>query len=199
MDFTNLLEELKITKYTEGLDKFCGSTPPVSICDEENVRRLDEKYDILGKYRAPLYECLNMTRENAALREYGDLSVSYMLSRGVDLSPESIDESLRLATRLTRERYPEFDAKAIHFVSWMLDPRLAEMLGEDSRLTKFLSRFSKHPCKSDGNAVFTCVFPGKPESLDDLPEDTSLQRKIKAHYLGGGYIHSFAGVITEEF
>ena len=372
--FTNIIGELGITKYPEEFEKMYGTPLPVSICDEENIRALDEKYGLLGKYREKTYECLALVRENDALREYGDLACSYMagadrerlslvslpkiaedtplrfypllillailpygiaefrrrgfseeeiytalhttfvarmelselmtkkqgldkacfnitpkyykdnfmyiknvdtgevlplalrgayhrsgnvlgaagytdeegsfevtfsedgeafyahasvdnrvspvaktykksewravlregegvvgihIPRGADLSPESVEEGFRLAMKLTRERYPEFNAKAIQCFSWMLDPTLAEMLGAESKITKFLSRFVKHPRKSDGSGIFTFVFPGKPDSLEELPEKTSLQRKLKAHYLSGGFIHPFGGIVPE--
>ena len=389
--FTNIIGALGITKYPEELEKMYGTPLPVSICNEDNIRALDEKYGLLGKYREKTYECLALVRENDALREYGDLVCSYMagadrerlaqislpdivedtplrfypllvllailpygiaefrrrgfseeeiytalhptfvarielselmtkkqgldkagfgwlrlyatalvfpagcfnitpkyykdnfmyiknvdtgevlplalrgvyhksgnvlgaagytdeegsfevtfsedgeafyahasvdnrvspvaktykksewravlregegvvgihIPRGADLSPASVEESFRLAMKLTRERYPEFNAKAIQCFSWMLDPTLADMLGAESKITKFLSRFVKHPRKSDGSGIFTFVFPGKPDSLEELPEKTSLHRKLKAHYLSGGFIHPFGGIVPE--
>ena len=389
--FTDLIKALGITKYPEELEKMHGTTLPVSICNEENIRALDAEYDLLGKYRDKTYECLELVRGNDALRDYGDLISSYMaradreklsqaslpeinedtplrfypllvllailpygieeyrrrgfseediykalhptfvarielselmtkkqgldkagfgwlrlyatalvfpagcfnvtpkfysgnfifiknintgevlplalrgiyhrsgnvlgaagytddegsfevsfsengdafyahaaidnrvspiarmykksewhavlregdgtvgihIPRGTDLSPESVEAGFRLAMKLTQERYPEFNVKAIHCFSWMLDPTLADMLGAESKITKFLSRFVKHPRMSDGSGIFTFVFPGKPDSLEELPEGTSLQMKLKAHYLSGGFIHPFGGIVPE--
>jgi Mrp family chromosome partitioning ATPase len=36
------------------------------------------------------------------------------------------------------------------------------------------------------------------EENEDLPEDTSLRRKLKAHYLGGGYTYFCPGIICDE-
>jgi hypothetical protein len=136
------------------------------------------------------------TAWRAVLRE-GDGVVGIHIPRGADLSPESVEEGFKLSMALTKERYPEFNARAIHCFSWMLDPTLADMLGEGSKITKFLSRFSKHPRKSDGSGIFTFVFPGSPDDLSLLPETTSLQRKLKKLYLDGGFIHPFGGIVPE--
>ena len=49
-----------------------------------------------------------------------------------------------------------------------------------------------------GSAVFSFVFVRKPENLQDLPEDTSLQRKLKKLYLDGDCIHTYSGAIFME-
>jgi hypothetical protein len=46
--------------------------------------------------------------------------------------------------------------------------------------------------------VFNFVFPGYGDDFSKLPEDTSLQRKIKAMYLSGKYIYEYAGACFEE-
>jgi hypothetical protein len=145
---------------------------------------------------SPVAKTYKKSEWRAVLRE-GEGVVGIHIPRGADLSPESVEEGFRLAMKLTRERYPEFNVKAIHCFSWMLDPTLAEMLGAESKITKFLSRFSKHPRMSDGSGIFTFVFPGSPDDLSLLPETTSLQRKLKKLYLDGGFIHPFGGIVPE--
>ncbi len=114
---------------------------------------------------------------------------------GCDLSQENIKRSYELAFRLTNERYPEYSIKALMCSSWMLDPRLTELLGEKSRISGFLRTFTKYPTKSNGQNIFRFVFPRKYDSYEELPEDTSLQRKIKELYLKGGCIHVYSGVV----
>lgn len=115
---------------------------------------------------------------------------------GCDLSEENIKKSYELALRITRERYPEYNAKALACSSWMLDPHLTELLGESSRISGFLRTFTKYPTKSNGKNIFRFVFPRKYESYAELPEDTSLQRKIKELYINGGAIHVYSGIVT---
>ena len=55
--------------------------------------------------------------------------------------------------------------------------------------------FLKYPQCSGGQGIFGYVFPKKYENIESLPEDTSLQRKLKQLYLDGGYIYDYAGFI----
>ena len=125
----------------------------------------------------------------------GDGVAGLHIPRGADLSPEVMKSSFKLVLDVTNERYPEFSAIALHCSTWMLDPRLEELLGENSRLVGFMKSFEKYPKRCPGNAVFTFVFDGMPERLEELPEDTSLRRKIKSIYLNGGAINVHGGII----
>lgn len=127
----------------------------------------------------------------------GDGVAGIHIPRGADLSHDAMWESFRLSLKMTRERYPEFSAKGIHCATWMLDPRLTELLGERSRLSGFVNAFEKFPKRCGGDAVFTFVFNGKPKNFADLEEDTSLQKKIKEIYLRGGAINIHGGIITD--
>ena len=51
---------------------------------------------------------------------------------------------------------------------------------------------------TSGAAVFSFVFVRKPANLEDLEENTSLQRKVKKMYLEGDCIHTFSGAIFVE-
>jgi hypothetical protein len=82
--FTDIIKALGITKHPEDLEEMYGTDLPLSICDEENIRQLDEKYGLLGKYREKTYECLELVRKNRELREYGDLIASYMVGASRD-------------------------------------------------------------------------------------------------------------------
>ncbi len=77
----------------------------------------------------------------------------------------------------------------------MLDPRLTELVGEKSRLYRFVNAFKKFSKRCSGNAVFTFVFNGKSKNFAYLEENTSLQRKIKEIYPRGGAINIHGGVI----
>ncbi|MBO5318164.1 MAG: hypothetical protein J6A74_06965 [Oscillospiraceae bacterium] len=124
--------------------------------------------------------------------------ISIHIPRGTDISPAALDESLEEGCRIAAQRYPEHNGHAIYGSSWILDPGLEEMVGSHSNITRLQNRFVKYPQKSDGTSVFSFVFDGKPEKLEDLEETTSLHRKLKKLYLDGGYNHIYAGIIVNE-
>ena len=128
----------------------------------------------------------------------GDGMVGIHIPPGADITDEKMTKSFKEAFKITKERYPDFDAKTVHCSTWMLDPKLAEILGPDSKITGFINRYLKYPIKSAGKEVFGFVFPREFESYESLPEDTSLQRKLKAMYINGEFIHAHAGFVIRS-
>lgn len=127
----------------------------------------------------------------------GDDCMSIHIPRGADISKETLYRAIDSAYRIESERYPEHKSVGIYGSSWILDPKLGELLGPDSKITVLLEQFSKYPEKSDGHGLFGYVFPKNFQSYETLPENTGLQRKVKKIYLDGGYIYNYAGLILK--
>lgn len=127
----------------------------------------------------------------------GDDCMSVHIPRGADISKEALYRAIASAYRIEAERYPGHKSVGIYGSSWILDPKLGELLGPDSKITVLLEQFSKYPEKSDGHGLFGYVFPKNFQSYETLPEDTGLQRKVKQIYLEGGFIYNYAGVILK--
>lgn len=125
----------------------------------------------------------------------GDPCLGMHIPAGADISQQAMDRSIAAAQALVAERFPEFTGRRVYCSSWLLDPQLGQLLGEDSRITGFQNRYIRHPQKSAGMHVFGFVFPKRYESFATLPEDSSLRRKLKQLYLNGGHIYAYAGVI----
>ena len=129
------------------------------------------------------------------ITKQGDGMAGVHIPRGSDLSDEKMMKSFKEAFEMTARHYPDFNPKTVHCQTWMLEPKLAEILGPDSKITGFINKFLKYPVKSNGQELFNFVFPGDFDSYEALPEDTSLQRKLKAMYIGGEFIHAHAGFV----
>lgn len=125
----------------------------------------------------------------------GEPCLNIHIPRGTDLSSQALDRSFAAGRKIARERYGDMGAKHIMCASWLLDPTLKELLGTASKIVGFQERFARYPMKSNGNAVFGFVFPKNYGSLESLPENTSLERKLKKLYLDGGCIHTYAGIL----
>jgi len=129
------------------------------------------------------------------VREGGGV-VGIHIPRNVALTKENIMESYHLAFEMCRAHYPEVNVKAVHCASWILDPQLEELLGAGSKIAGFQRTFLRYPRGGDGTAVYSFVFNcPKPESLAELPEETSLQRKLKSMYIDGGCIYIVGGYV----
>ena len=127
----------------------------------------------------------------------GDGCLSIHIPVGADISKETLSQAVDTAFRILDERFPEYDARVIFGSSWILDPKLQEFVGPNSKITGLQNVFHTYPQKCNGKGLFGYVFPKNYESLESLPENTSLQRKLKKWYLDGGYIYDYAGAIVK--
>ncbi len=86
--------------------------------------------------------------------------------------------------------------------SWLLYPKNRDFLPEDSNIVRFMNRFtvfSVEHCRRDRNSVIPFVFEAKMNTkIEDLPEETSLQRAYKAHLLDGGRMGVGKGILISQ-
>lgn len=111
------------------------------------------------------------------------------------LTPELVDRTLAEIRDFFAKYYPDYDYKGFVCSSWLMDPQLDDMLGDNSNIAKFGRRFKKATSKSAGKGVFFFIFkiPGDEIDYNALPENTSLERKLKEHYLNGKVIYEMRG------
>ncbi len=125
----------------------------------------------------------------------GDPCIGVHIPKGADISPETVDFSIAEAKRILKERFPEFQGKYFYCASWMLDPMLCTLLGDNAKLSLFQRRYVCLPEWSNGLQLLGFVFPARFNSYEEWPEDTRLQRQIKQLYLDGKGIYYYSGVI----
>ena len=133
--------------------------------------------------------------------EPGDPVVGLHIPPGGGMTEEKVNDAFAEAKEFLANCYPEFKYKAFKCESWLMDPMLAKILGDDSNIGKFVNRFTPICIKSGGRGVFNFVFlQPNPAAVvvENLPEETSLQRKIKQLYLDGGCIYEMYGYIPRE-
>jgi hypothetical protein len=113
---------------------------------------------------------------------------------GEPLTEAACSASFDAARPFFDAHFPEHTARTAICRSWMLDPQLVEYLPATSRIIAFQRRFTLYEDApepvEDGRtagdrAVLGFVFhrPGVP--LDELPQDTTLQRAAVAHLRAG--------------
>jgi hypothetical protein len=103
------------------------------------------------------------------------------------MTPAAIDDSFVRARAFFARHFPDDDSGRGTCTSWLLDPQLAEYLPEDSNIVRFQRRFRLEPgVAHPGNAsVMEFVFRRVAPDLDELPQDTTLQRAVVAHMRDG--------------
>ena len=114
----------------------------------------------------------------------------------MSFTPEALDETDAKIRAFLAKYYPEYKYRAFFCGSWLLDPTLVDLLGEETNISKFCKRFIPFGVKSAGTSPFGYVFHtyGNDINISALPEDSRLQRLLKKHYLEGKSIYDIFGV-----
>lgn len=129
----------------------------------------------------------------------GDNTLALHIPKGANLTPEWVGKSLREGLELAKKHYPDFSPKFITCNSWLMDPKLVDILGPNANISKFNERFLKHPqIDACGVECIEYVWPKRNGQVEDYEENSTLQRGIKKLMLEGGHILAFRGVITTE-
>ncbi|MEA4824292.1 MAG: hypothetical protein VB111_09295 [Clostridiaceae bacterium] len=123
-----------------------------------------------------------------------DPVISVHIPAGADISDAGRHAAYGEARTIFRACFPEYAFRGFACWSWLMDPQLCAML-PNSKIAAFQGEFIRLPNRWGGDAVFEYVFPAPFSSLDDLPENTTLERRVKTHYLDGKKIDEMCGII----
>ena len=129
----------------------------------------------------------------------GERYISIHIPSDAVLDPEKIKASLCQAKKFFEKQDPSWDRVSYKCCSWLLSPALKELLGEKSRILKFQEMFTVEEVYKDSNEFMEWVFKRKDLPLEELPEETSLQKNMKAHLLSGGWVGEGMGCLKTEY
>ena len=179
-------------------------TPPKSDNKEGFVAWVTETDDSFIGYRADRNGNCDFKPQKFPKEKWhrilgkGDPVLSVHIPSVGSFTKEVCEESYRRAREIFKACYPEFEYKAFHCHSWMLDPQLEAFLSEASNVLAFQRKFIPYAGESEGTEVFNFVFKMTSKVVEEIPEDTSLQRALKKLYLDSKYIYEYEGVFTNE-
>ena len=112
--------------------------------------------------------------------------LSLHIPTDVDFSKELLKGSLAEARDLLGRVFPQYRNAPVFCRSWLLSPVLKDLLPETSRILAFQEFFDIAPVEVECRGILVWVFRNPRLPYDQLPEETSLQRKLKAFLLSGG-------------
>ena len=157
------------------------------------VRQIHAKLFRIGELE---YE---MTENEPDRRE-----ISLHIPSDAHLEAGRLNASLQEAEAFFRTCFPEWAGVPRTCESWLLSPALKELLPPGSRILRFQEAFELRETDPEDDTALEWVFyvaQGQREGLDTgrLPEDTSLQRRMKAMLLKGRKPGSASGVLVRAF
>ena len=122
-------------------------------------------------------------------RQAGDWVLSTHIPRSGPLTPASVDAALGWARTFFAEHFPAQPAAAFYCSSWLLDPQLTAILPAESNMARFQRRWELYgePELGDTDALFFTFARRGDFDLDQLPQDTALQRALVARLRSGGH------------
>lgn len=126
----------------------------------------------------------------------GDFVIETHIPQGEPLNIEQCMLSFEVAAKFYETYFPEYKADYFMCHSWLLNPRIADILNENSNIVRFMRLWSKYDIPSDDSAqaierVFGFGF--KQEELAFAPESTTLQKALKEYLLSGNTLNITAG------
>lgn len=130
----------------------------------------------------------------------GDPVIDLHIPSGKPLKEELVDASFEEIREFLATYYPDKEYKGFIITSWLLSPLVFDMLEGRGNISKFGNRFVKITKKDKGTSVMSFVFLQKDVNNVDyasLPENTSLERALKAHYLEGKRIYDTFGFLLK--
>lgn len=136
------------------------------------------------------------TRVGGAGRE---LVCSTHIPRGDALRPSEVDDALARALPFFTRHFPEAGPLEVHCLSWMLDPRLPELL-PGTNVAHFQQRWQVYGEERDADEdalFFGFARRGRPDPAE-LEATTSLQRAILSVWGAGGHWRLGEGRLAAE-
>ena len=159
-------------------------------CIYENKSTGELKVTHLGD----LDEYKNVPDEWELVIKKGDMRLEVHISEGSPMMPEECQKSYRGAAELYVNKFGK-DIKGYTCASWLISPDLKSLLPPNSNIIRFQEDYFMYEyldCETYFGAIYGWwLDEGTP--VDDLPEDTSLQRAIKKHKQAGGNVYSACG------
>lgn len=135
------------------------------------------------------------------LREFqGKNAIGVHIPKGTKLCVEANLKSFKTAMDFFVTYYPEYEAAGLVCESWLMNPKIEEIMGKKTNISRFGDMFDRFDIGDTvGKSVYRFVFGVlKPANPDSLCGETSLQRAFKAYLKTGGKIVNYGGYISAE-
>ncbi len=129
----------------------------------------------------------------------GDDAIGVHIPRATKLDVDENMQNFRYALDFFKKYYSEYDFKWFVCESWLLNPHVEAIMGKKTNISRFGDMFERFEIDEESDGIFISVFKGsKSGKVDDLAEETSLQRNIKKYLKEGNRFRDYGGFISVD-
>lgn len=126
--------------------------------------------------------------------------ISIHIPSDADMTSSNLRKSYLDARDFFVNYYPEFAKVDMICGSWLLAPALKKLLPDCSKIIQFQNSFEITSQEDDSLGFLDWVYGRRDIPYENLPEETSLQRKLKPYLLNGGKVEwTNATLISNPF
>lgn len=129
---------------------------------------------------------------------HGEKLIHLHIPADASLNREGLRDSVARAKSFFQEKFPSYASAPMVCDSWLLSPKLKEVLSEGSRILDFQKGFDLLSINEDIDSCLLWVYDRTDYSPEALPETTSLQRNIKKQMVAGKHMGDAFGRLKQD-
>ncbi len=172
------------------------------------TRFIEEHYEIYGTYaftwgwwfprQISLREFRIGALEYEMIEQDEKKIINIHIPADADMRLDSLRKSYEDAREFFAKYFPEYAQSDMVCDSWLLSPVLAKLLSKNSNIVGFQKAFDLIRVDDTNDSSIRWVYGRTDIPIHELPQYTSLQKKIKACLLEGGSIGAAYGRLHED-
>lgn len=130
----------------------------------------------------------------------GKVSIAIHIPEGTKLDVYQNLLSFKEALDFFETYYPELEISGFLCESWLLNKEIEKIMGRKTNISRFGDMFERYDINdTEGDSVYRFVYKITPPypSVDELPENTSLQKRLKEYMKNGKKLYAYGGFISK--
>lgn len=130
----------------------------------------------------------------------GKATIAIHIPEGTKLDVSQNLLSFKEALDFFETYYPELEISGFSCESWLLSKEIEEVMGRKTNISRFGDMFERYDINDiDGDSAYRFVYKTTPPypSIDELPENTTLQKRLKEYMRSGKKLYAYGGFISK--